>query len=67
MSKNDICLDIPINETFSLFKDQTKNSTNLLSFIDAWNPPLIYYPFGNQLCGPIIKILEELSKRTGYK
>jgi hypothetical protein len=67
MKLNDICLDIPANQTINFVENGIVNSNNTLTFIDSWGPPLIYTPYGSIICGPIIKIIEELSKRHGYK
>jgi len=67
MKLNEICFDILNNQTINFHKNQIVNSNDTLSFIDGWASPLIY-PMGKSiLCGPIIKIIEELSKRHGYK
>jgi len=71
MKLNDICLDIPSNQTISFVKNgiinSTENSNNTLVFVDAWSPPLIYSVGASNLCGPIVKIIEEFSKRLGNK
>jgi len=67
MKLNDICSDIPSNQTINLVKNGIVNSNDTLTFIDWWNPPLIYNFGESILCGPLVKVLEELSKRIGYK
>jgi len=67
MNLNKICFDIPNNQTINFTKNGTANSNGTLTFIDSWSPPLIY-DFGESiLCGLFVKIIEELTKRLGYK
>jgi len=68
MKLNDICFEIPINQTINFAKNGTFNSSDTITFIDSWNPPLIFSFLDDLiLCGPFVKIIVELSKRYGIK
>jgi len=67
MNFNDICLEIPPNQIINLAKNETVHSNDTITFIDSWVHPLIYRVGESILCGPLIKVVEEFSKRQGYK
>jgi len=66
MKLDNICFDIPKDKIINLFKNGTADSNQTLAFIDSWSPPLFHGWYGLS-CGTFVKIIEELSKRLGYK
>ncbi len=66
MNVKDICVSIKNNEILNFSQSQFNNSNKIITFIDAWAPPYIY-KHDSQVCGPIIKIVEQLCKQYGYK
>lgn len=60
MSKTDICL----NTTFEHNEAIDLNKT--IGVIFGWEPPLVYYTNAT-ICGPLVKIVEHLSIKLGYK
>jgi len=68
MKLNDICFEIPINQTINFAINGTINSNETITFIDAWLPPQIYYYSDDLiLCGTFVKIIQEFSRRYGIK
>ncbi len=66
LNVKDICVSIKIGEILDFSQIQFKNLNKTLTFIDTWIPPFIYTNI-NQVCGPLIQILEKLCQRYGYK
>ncbi len=66
MNASNICVDIKINEILDFSEDKFNNSNKIITFIDAWIEPYIYVS-ESYVCGPLIKILEKLCQRYGYK
>lgn len=66
MNAKDICVSIKDNEILDFSQNKFNNTNRIIAFIDAWFPPVIYN-ISNQVCGPIIKLVEQLCKEYGYK
>lgn len=67
MSINDICLNIPYNISEILGHNQSIYLNRTISIIDGWLPPLVFNINTDRgpLCGPVVKIVEQVSKRLG--
>lgn len=64
MSVNDICLNIITRSNV----DEIKDLNNTLSVIHAWQPPLVFDIVNTtKFCGPLVKIVEQVSKRLSLK
>ncbi len=65
---NDICLSIPYMDSHEIMgPNETIDLNRTLNFIHGWLPPLIFTIDIKIICGPIIKIVEQLSKKLGLK
>lgn len=68
MSINDICFNIPYNKTVNLNHNALIETNSTLSFIEGWQPPLVFMHNDlTRMCGPLVKILEIMSKKLGSK
>ncbi len=68
MSITDICLNIPFYENVILDQNYTFDINKTISFIEGFRMPLIFNKLNEtQICGPLVKILENLAKRIGSK
>jgi hypothetical protein len=63
---NDICISIPINQVINFSENGIFNKNDTLIFVDSWFPPFVF-SFRPKICGTLVKIIQELSKRHGYK
>ncbi len=66
MNNKDICVNIKYDEIIDFSQNLFNNTNRIITVIDAWWPPLIYN-VSNQVCGPIIKLIEILCKEYGYR
>ncbi len=68
MSINDICLNIPYYEAEFVARNVTYDFNTTISFIEAPEPPLVFTINNDtKICGPLVKILENLSEKLGSK
>lgn len=67
MNVKHIFVNIKNYEILDFSQNQLNNFIRIITFIDAWYPPLVYNNSLNQVCGSFIKIVEKLCKEYGYK
>jgi hypothetical protein len=63
---NKACVNISENILTNFGQNNTYNNSEILSFIDSWHPPMVFTK-DNMLCGPIFKLMQEMSTQYGYK
>lgn len=68
MSINNICLNVSFYKLVNFGQNHTFDLNVTISFFDSFRPPEIFNKLnGTHICGQLVKILENLAKRTGSK